>query len=136
MILSGQLMLGFRRAWLPAMLARRSISRKDYAAIVKQMLPVLRRLESFVRPRVSWLANDWVRLPLGLVCLALSTAITLPIPLAHVPLGSAICFLAIGLMERDGLVLGLALVGALAGLTVVTATFGAVVDVVHNWFTI
>jgi hypothetical protein len=58
MIISAQLMLGYRRAWIPGPLARRSITRTDYAAMVDRMLPTLRRFERMVRPRAPWLADE------------------------------------------------------------------------------
>jgi hypothetical protein len=78
MILSAQLMLGYRRAWLPGPVARRSIARADYAAMVDRMLPTLRRCEQMVRPRATWLANDWAKRPIGLICFILATIIVLP----------------------------------------------------------
>ena len=133
MIVSVQLMLGYRRAWLPARLARRSISRSDYAVIVDRMLPAMQRFERAVRPRASWLANDWTRVPIGLICFVLATIITLPIPLGHVAPGTAICMLALGLMERDGVLVGLGLLAAVVALIIVTLASAGVVDAIHDW---
>jgi hypothetical protein len=133
MIVSVQLMLGYRRAWLPARLARRSISRSDYAVIVDRMLPAMQQFERVVRPRASWLANDWTRVPIGLICLFLATIITLPIPLGHVAPGTAICMLALGLMERDGVLVGLGLLAAVLALIIVTLASAGVVDAIRDW---
>ncbi len=131
-ILSVQLMLGYRRAWIPGPLARRSIARADYGAMVDRMLPSLRRFERMVRPRASWLANDWAKVPVGLICVVLATIITLPIPLGHIAPGTAICLLALGLMEHDGVVIGVGFVAAVVALVCV-ASAGAV-NAVHHWF--
>jgi hypothetical protein len=48
-VISAQLALGYRRAWLPARLSQRSVSRAAFLAIVDRMLPPLRRLERIVR---------------------------------------------------------------------------------------
>jgi hypothetical protein len=69
------------------------------------MSPTPRRFELIVRPRASWLANDWAKVPVGLICLVLATIITLPIPLGHVAPGTAIYLLAMELIEHDGVVL-------------------------------
>lgn len=134
MIISVQLMLGYRRACLPAILARRSIARVDYMIIIGRVLPTIRRLERVVRPRLSWLARDWTRIPVGLICFVLATIITLPIPLGHVAPGSAICLFALGLMQHDGLVVGLGLVTAALALILVTIASAGVINVVHQWF--
>jgi hypothetical protein len=135
MIISVQLMLGYRRAWLPPGLARRSIARTDYAVIVDRMLPAMRRFEQVVSPRASWLANDWTRVPVGLICFVLATIITLPIPLGHIAPGTAICLLALGLMERDGVVVGLGLVAAVLALVIVTLASAGAATALHHWFT-
>jgi hypothetical protein len=62
-VISAQLALGYRRAWLPALLAQCSISRTAFSAIIDRMLPTLRRLERIVRPRAGWLAGTWTKVP-------------------------------------------------------------------------
>jgi hypothetical protein len=133
MIISVQLMLGYRRAWLPAMLARRSIARADYVMIIGRILPTVRRFERVVRPRLSWLASDWARMPVGLICFVLATIITLPIPLGHVAPGTAICLFALGLMQRDGLVVVLGIVAAALALALVAAASAGAVNVAQHW---
>ena len=86
----------------PAFILSRSIARADFVALVAHMQPAVERFERFVRPRAFWLADDWAKVPIGLICLVLAMIITLPIPLSHVAPGSAICLPALGLMERDG----------------------------------
>jgi len=132
MIVSVQLMMGYRRAWLPATPARRSIARSDYAAIVDRMLPVMQRFERVVRPRAFWLVNDWTKVPIGLICFLLATIITLPIPLGHIAPGTAICMLALGLMERDGVLAGLGLLAAVLALVIITLASAGIVDAVHH----
>ena len=107
MIISAQLAVGRRRAWLPAFILRRSIARADYMALVARMQPAVGRFERLVRPRAPWLASDWTKVPVVAICFVLAAIITLPIPLGHLAPGTAICLLALGLMERDGVVLGL-----------------------------
>jgi len=133
MIVSVQLMMGYRRAWLPATTARRSIARSDYAAIVDRMLPVMQRFERVVRPRAFWLVNDWTKVPIGLICFLLATIITLPIPLGHIAPGTAICMLALGLMERDGVLAGLGLLAAVLALVIITLASAGIVDALHHW---
>jgi hypothetical protein len=134
MLVSAQLMLGYRRAWLPRLLARRSIARSDYVVMVARMQPTIRRLERLVRPRAAWLANGWTRVPIGLICLVLAAIITLPVPLGHVVPGTAICLLALGLMEGDGLVVGLGLVASALALALVTWASAGVADLTRHWF--
>ena len=134
MIISVQLALGGRRAWLPAFIFRQSMARADYVALVARMQPAIARFERFVRPRAFWLANEWAKVPIGLICLVLAMIITLPIPLGHVVPGSAICLLALGLMERDGIVIGVGFVAAALAVVIVTLASAGAVNAVHRWF--
>jgi len=134
MMISAQLALGGRRAWLPAFILRKSMARADYVALMARMQPAVERLERLVRPRACWLANDWAKMPIGLICLVLAMIITLPIPLGHVAPGSAICLLALGFMERDGVVIGIGFVAAVLALVIVTLASAGAVNALHHWF--
>jgi hypothetical protein len=134
MMISAQLALGGRRAWLPAFILRKSMARADYVALMARMQPAVERLERLVRPRACWLANDWAKMPIGLICLVLAMIITLPIPLGHVAPGSAICLLALGLMERDGVVIAIGFVAAVLALVIVTLASAGAVNALHMWF--
>ena len=84
--------------------------------------------------RAAWLATDWTKIPIGLICLLLAAIITLPIPLGHVAPGTAICLLALGLMERDGVVIGIGFAAAALALVIVTVASAGAVNAVHHWF--
>jgi len=71
---------------------------------------------------------------LSLICFVLASIITLLIPLGHVASGSAICLFALGLMQHDGLVVGLGLIAAALALMPLTIASAGVINVVHQWF--
>lgn len=119
-LIAAQLCLARPHAWLPKSLGDRSLSRADFRVLVQRMRPTLRRLERIVRPRATWLVGYWLRMLVGVVCLVLAVIITLPIPLGHVVPGTAICLLALGITEGDGLVVILGLIMAAAALIVVS----------------
>ena len=132
-VISAQLALGYRRAWLPGRLARRSVSRSVFLTIIDRMLPTLRRLERIVRPRAGWLAGPWTRVPVGIVCLVLAIIITLPVPLGHVVPGTAISVLALGLIERDGVAIALGIFTAVFGLAVVIVASAGILNAARLW---
>jgi len=132
-VISAQLALGYRRAWLPGRIARRSVSRSAFSAIVDRMLPTLRRLERIVRPRAGWLAGPWARVPVGIICLVLAIIITLPVPLGHVVPGTAISVLALGLIERDGVAIALGILTAVCGLAVVIIASAGILNAARLW---
>jgi hypothetical protein len=131
--ISLQLALGGRRVWLPAIILRQSIARADYVALATSMQPAIARFERLVRPRAFWLANEWAKVPLGLICFVLAAIITLPVPLGHVAPGAAICLLALGLMERDGVVIAVGFAAAVLAFVIVTIASAGAVNVLHRW---
>jgi hypothetical protein len=101
-VLAAQLALG-RPPWLPAFIARRSLARTDFAALVRRITPWLVRAERLLRPRLMTLTHPPVEYALGVVCLLLALLLTLPIPLGNMLPALAICLLALGILEHDGL---------------------------------
>lgn len=99
--LAAQLALKLR-PWLPGFIARRSIARKDFRALVGRMRPWLQRAERMLRPRASFLALPPMEYVVGLVCFLLALVILLPIPLGNMLPALSISLLALGVLERDG----------------------------------
>ncbi|WP_284619630.1 exopolysaccharide biosynthesis protein [Aquabacterium humicola] len=101
-LLALQLTFG-RRPWLPAVMARRTLSRSDFAALVRRIGPWLARAERLLQPRISPLALPPMEYLVGLVCLLLAVVLVLPVPLGNMLPALAISLLALGILERDGL---------------------------------
>jgi hypothetical protein len=91
------------RAWLPAVIARRSMARSDFLTMVERVSPWLERAEKLMKPRLTPLAVGAMESVVGAVCLLMSLAVFLPIPLGNMLPALAICLLAMGILERDGL---------------------------------
>jgi hypothetical protein len=117
--LAAQLAFG-RRPWLPALIARRSMSRADFATLMRRVGPWLARAERLLRPRVSRLTLPPMEYLIGVVCLALALILVLPIPLGNILPALAISLLALGILERDGLWVLIGLATAVAAATVVS----------------
>jgi len=132
-LISAQLALGREHAWIPDKLGRRSMDVSAFTKVVRGVLPTLRRLEKIVRPRKRWLAGDWMRIPVGVICLILALIITLPIPLGHVVPGTAISLFSLGMMERDGITVWAGLVTALAGIALVVLASQGVYAGFDHW---
>jgi hypothetical protein len=135
-VISAQLLLGRRTAWLPARLARRSVKRADLALLVARALPRLRAFERVVRPRLEWMAGNGATVPIGAVCLLLAIIITLPIPLGNVFPGFAIVIMALGILERDGIAVGLGLLVAVGAVVIVALASAGLVTVLRPWFAV
>jgi len=120
-IISLQLSLGARNPWLPSALRRRRLPQKLFEGMEYHAGPVVRRVEKVVRPgrMKKALAGQILPALLGVPVFALAIVIALPIPFGNVVPSMAICVIAVGLIERDGMaiLIGLALTAAAAVVT-------------------
>jgi hypothetical protein len=91
------------KAWLPAVIAHRSMARRDFANMVERVVPWLERAEKLMKPRLTPLAIGAMESVVGGVCLLMSLVLFLPIPLGNMLPALAVCLLAMGILERDGL---------------------------------
>jgi hypothetical protein len=121
-LLAVQLVIGMRRVRLPARLTRWSFDHAGFSRMVARVVPWLQRFERMARPRFwpeSYRLGERLA---GVVAIALAVMIMLPIPFANGLPALAICLLALGISERDGLWLGAGVVlgciaaGVVAGL--------------------
>lgn len=117
--LSVQMALG-RMPWLPRIIAARSMARKDFAVLVERVVPWLERAERLMAPRLLWLCGPGVQRLLGVACLILALVLFLPIPLGNMLPAFAICLIALGVLERDGLWILLGLMTGVISLIIVS----------------
>jgi hypothetical protein len=120
--LAAQLALGLN-PWLPGVVARRSMSQADFAALVRRIAPWLERAERLLRPRPLGVPRVVIERGAGTVCLLLSLILVLPIPLGNMLPALALCLLALGVLEHDS-------AWVLAGLTTAVAAVAVVWGVV------
>lgn len=115
MFLSAQMMLGMQ-PWLPAFIARRSMPRSAFAAMVTRINPWLARAERLLKSRLRSLASPLAQRGIGAICLILAIALALPIPFANLAPALAICLIGLGVLERDGLWIVIGIVAAAGAL--------------------
>ncbi|MHB2264651.1 exopolysaccharide biosynthesis protein [Aliihoeflea sp. PC F10.4] len=120
-LVSAQLMLGLRKAWLPGFIVNRSISAERFRQSIGTILPRLERLERLVRPRWWPFDTDTSDRYLGVITFILSVVVFLPIPLGNWLPAFAVAILALALSERDGIFLGLGVALALLSLAIICA---------------
>jgi hypothetical protein len=108
---------------LPSWVRRRSIKRSLLQAIVAKATPLLRRVERVARPRPRWQQLAQADRILGSACLVLAVVIALPIPFGNILPALCIVGIALGMLQRDGIIT----VGALAASIVTVAGMTTVV---------
>jgi hypothetical protein len=125
-----------QRLWLPSAIADKSIARADVRRLVDRVAPYLERLERICKPRLTIVTEPVGKMLIGIVILVLGLVMILPIPfLGNMPPGFAASVIAIGMTERDGLIV---LIGALVSVAAIAvasvATWAAILGIV-NYFT-
>lgn len=91
------------RPWVPDALARRSMPRAKFAAVLNRIVPWLGLVDGLLRPRLQGLVQPACARLIGALCVLLALIVFLPIPLGNIPPAVAISMLALGILERDGL---------------------------------
>lgn len=124
LFLAAQLMLG-RAPWLPALIADRSFARADFARILNKIGPWLAKAERLMRPRLTVLTKPPAEYIIGAIMLVLAIVLFLPIPLGNMLPAIAICVLALGLIQRDGLWVIAGTVTAIVSVIIVSGVVAA-----------
>jgi hypothetical protein len=131
------LQMAFNRPpWLPGFVARRSVSRQFLADVTARAAPWLRRIEVFIRPRLTVLTSDTAERLVGALGVVLSLTIMLPIPFGNtLPAVSLIVF-SMAFIGRDGvwILAGIFMVGMSAALLFLAGS-AALFAMLHLWAT-
>ena len=107
-----QMVLGRPVPVLPRRVAAHRFEAKRLARAVLRVVPVLRWLERFIRPR--WATPfETTKRAVGGVVLLLAASLLVPVPLSNVPPALAIVLIAFAYLEEDGMLLAIALAAAL-----------------------
>ncbi len=126
LLITGQMLAGYRTAWLPRAWLRRSIGADRFRAMVNRYTPKLERLERLIKPR-RWpftTAETSDRI-IGLIGFVLSVAVTLPIPFGNWLPAFAVAVIGLSLSERDGYFLAGGIVLGTISLLIIAAVVGA-----------
>jgi hypothetical protein len=97
-----QMALGHDRVYLPRWIADSSIATVDFQRLVNKVVPWFRRIEKLMRPRILFLSQGQAERWLGAFCVLLAFLLALPIPLGNLLPALGILFIALGLIESDG----------------------------------
>jgi len=131
-IISLSLITARQQLWLPSVIADKSLKRADLKRMVDRVTPLLERLEKVCKPRLPIVTDTVGKILIGLVIFVLGFIMILPIPfLGNMPPGFAASVIAIGMTERDGLVV---LIGTLASVIAIAlasvATTAAILEII------
>lgn len=124
LLLSIQLLSGRSEPWLPDALRRRSFRRKAFEKMAERAGPRLRWLERYLRPRLHWAFTDAGRRLISGVILLLALALCVPLPMTNSGPALSIAVVALGLIQRDGLVVLAGIVLGILSIAVMALFWG------------
>ncbi|MDQ3289619.1 MAG: exopolysaccharide biosynthesis protein [Pseudomonadota bacterium] len=129
-----QLLVGFRKPWLPRFVAERGPRRRAMTGFRDRISPWLVRLERTVRPRAAALLDHRLASALtGLLVMLLGVLLLLPIPFTNFLFGALLLLYALALLERDGLLMALAWVAGAIAVTVFGVLSGSLATAAARW---
>lgn len=137
-LLSIQLIARRDEPWLPRWALKASVGREAYRKAVKTGIRPIRYVENLTRPRWRDLTGEIAQMLIGGLCIFLAVTMALPVPFGDMLPGLAMAFLALGLMQRDGLavLVGGVLSAATVGyLFIVWKTVVEIFQAVGGWLT-
>lgn len=133
MFVSVQLLIGRRVPWLPGRLGARTVTSEGLRNLATRAGPWLRRIEAVSRPRLAALTRAPLDRILGVALVLFSASILVPLPATNTVPGLAVVIVAMGLLQRDGI---LVILGALLGTAwIATLVFAGatVVSLLRAW---
>lgn len=123
-----QMILQYEHPWLPARVRAFAIPSERLRRLSQRLGNGLRRLEKVARPRWEWCAEGPGQMLSGITVIVLGTLLALPIPLTNWPFGILLCVFALGLIERDGLLIVFGWLSALICIGLVVAAVNGLID--------
>jgi hypothetical protein len=121
LIVSVQMVFGREDLWLPGILSKRTFPRKALVGAFEGLAPRLAWLERLMKPRLLFMTGKLGTILIGIVVLIMAIVLILPLPPGgNFPPALACAVLGMGLVQRDGVVVLLGLVGSIVAMVVVS----------------
>jgi hypothetical protein len=119
-----QLAVGFREPWLPQKMRRATLGSNTFKKLTDYSTKYIRILENWSKPRLAWLTSGIMERLIGLYIVAVTIILLVPVPFGNALPSFGIGVMAVGLLERDGIVLAIgALIGVLGTIWVLLVAF-------------
>ena len=133
-LIGAQLLVGLRKPWLPAFIARHGPHRHSVSRFRDLLSPWLARLERVVRPRASGMLDHRLASAVtGLLLILLGLLLSLPIPFTNFLFGVLLLLFSLALLERDGVLMGAAWIASAAAVGVFGVLSGQLAAMGARW---
>lgn len=119
LLIAVQLLVGRRHFWMPRWLLRRSVKRHQLLRALGWLRAPARFIDSFLRPRLTWLVHSTGTYFIALICVLL--AMIMPtmelVPFSATAAGFTLALFGLALVAHDGLlvIIAFAITGASFG---------------------
>lgn len=133
MFISVQILMGRDMPWLPGKLGARSVSTEALRNLSRRADPWLVRAEAVSRPRLEALTRRPLDRFVGLALVVFSASILVPIPGTNTVPGFAVVVVAIGLLQRDGILAILGIVLGTAWISTLLIAGASLVSLLRQW---
>lgn len=124
-----QLLIGMPAPVFPKTFSKREVSTAALKKWSPKVIYWVAKLENLIKPRWPELSGKIARRILGLIIIILALVLTVPFPFSNFPPSLAVMCFALGLLERDGLMIA---IGAAVSLVACTIGF-LVMFLVLDW---
>ena len=102
-VLAVQMILGLKTPIFPPAIRHHTLPRARLVHGLNLAIVWIGKVERYIKPRFAVVSDPVFTRVHGMVLLFLAVMVALPIPLFNVPPSLAVAFLAIGILQRDGL---------------------------------
>ena len=104
-----QMLFGFSVPLLPKLVMEQKVNRANLETYLEKSLPWLDKAHIYIRPRWLIFSHALSQRLLGILVILLALVSLLPLPLSNMPPSISLMVLALGILERDGLLISIAL---------------------------
>ena len=133
MFVSAQIAIGRRAPWLPRSLAARTVTAGDLATLSRRAGPWLRKIEAISHPRLALLTRAPADRIVGLALVLFSASIMVPLPATNTVPGFAVVLVAMGLLQRDGLLVILGMMTGTAWIASLLLAGATLISLIRAW---
>jgi hypothetical protein len=123
-----QMAAGSSQPWLPDWVLERRVTQDKVLGACRHMVPMMRRIERVIRPRWRHIWQPPADRMVGLCCVVISLVSLAPLPLTGWLPGAALLIVALGLLERDGLIVAAGLTLGAGAVAVFVAVVAGLVE--------
>ncbi len=128
-LLAWQMILGRKEPWLPERIRKQDIDVTSFRKMTEKVTPWIKRGEALTRPRLQFLTEGVFERVLAAFIILFAGIIFLPGPGTNGVPGFCVALIALGMIERDGL---LAATGVIVGTSYIVLAFGVILIAVEK----